>query len=315
MSGAREVVITGVGVCCNLGDDLGAMLDILRHGKNIGAFTPWEAAERYAARCRIIGAYSGDVSDAALEIGKKESRFMGRAARMALKAARIAMAQAGVERAGLAVVVGSGTGDVETHVEIREKLEATHDCKRIGPTTIPRLMASTVSANLVNVLRTTGPSFSATAACAGGNYNLLLASSLIASGHVDRALAGGVECTDIHFHAGFDAMGAYNGRDNDHPSRASMPYAADRAGFIFGEGAGILVLETRASAEARGRPSSAECSATGCRPMAKGRWSRRRRPALAPRSRWLSATRTSRPKTSTTSTPTGPPRPSATSPR
>src|SRR5207244_3197271 len=65
-------------------------------------------------------------------------------------------------------------------------------------------------------------------------------------------LAGGVEVADDHFHAGFDAMRAFNGQDNEHPARASRPYARDRAGFIFGEGAGMVVLETKADAEARG---------------------------------------------------------------
>ena len=75
---------------------------------------------------------------------------------------------------------------------------------------------------------------------------------LIGSGHCEIAVAGGCEQTDPHFHAGFDSMRAYNSEDNDHPERASRPYAADRAGFIFAEGAGIVVLEAREVAEARG---------------------------------------------------------------
>ena len=122
----------------------------------------------------------------------------------------------------------------------------------MAPTVIPRLMASTVSANLATVLESTGPSWSATAACAGGAYNLLLASQLIENGHVDVAIAGGADVADIHFHAGFDAMRAYTTVDNDRPERASRPYAADRAGFVFSEGAGVVVLETRQHAEARG---------------------------------------------------------------
>jgi len=150
------------------------------------------------------------------------------------------------------VVVGSGAGDVETHVEIQAKLESSGSMRRVLPTVVPRLMASTVSANLVNVLQTTGPSFTTSAACAGGAYNLLLAAMLIESGHTDAAVAGGCEMCDPHFHAGFDSMRAYNDEDNERPGRASRPYAADRAGFIFSEGAGIAVLETRAAAEARG---------------------------------------------------------------
>jgi 3-oxoacyl-[acyl-carrier-protein] synthase-1 len=177
---------------------------------------------------------------------------MGRAARLCLKAARTALAGSGLERRDLAVVVGTGAGDIETHIEIQRKLDETHDAKRVPPTVIPRLMASTASANLVNVLRTTGPSFSATAACAGGAWNVLLAADLIKNGHAEAALAGGAEVTNPHFHAGFDSMRAYNGKDNATPWRASRPYAADRAGFVFAEGAGVVVLETRAAALARG---------------------------------------------------------------
>lgn len=254
-----DVVVTGVGVCCNMGDDLDSILVALRAGKNV-PFERWVVAQALQARCQVIGQYHGDVSDAALGIGKKLSRFMGRGSRMALKSALAAVAQSKLfdsalphlTRRDVSVVYGAGTGDVETHIDVRRKLDETNDAKRVQPTVIPKLMASTVSANLVNVLKTTGPSFTATAACAGGAYNILLATMLIRAGHVRAAIAGGVEVCDTHFFAGFDAMGAYNGRDNDHPERASRPYAADRAGFIFSEGSGSLVLERREDAEARG---------------------------------------------------------------
>lgn len=248
-----DVVVTGAGVCCNMGDDLRVVLDRLREGQNI-PFERWQVAVDLQARCQVIGRYHGDVSDAALGLNKKLSRFMGRGSRMALKAALGALESSKLARRDIAVVFGSGTGDVDTHIEVRRKLDETRDVKRVNPTVIPRLMASTVSANLVNVLKTTGPSFTATAACSGGAYNILLASSLIQSGHATAAIAGGVEVCDPHFFAGFDAMGAYNGRDNDRPERASRPYAADRAGFIFSEGAGAVVLERREDAEARGAP-------------------------------------------------------------
>ena len=256
-----DVVVTGVGVCCNMGDDLQVIEQHLKAGTNL-PFERWPVALSLAARCQVIGQYRGDVSDAALGINKKLARFMGRGSRVLLKAAQNALSQSALfesalphlARRDVAVVVGSGTGDVETHVEVRRKLDETSDAKKVSPTVIPKLMASTVSANLVNVLRTTGPSFTATAACAGGAYNVLLASSLIKSGHVRAALAGGVEVCDSHFFAGFDAMGAYNGRDNESPERASRPYAADRAGFIFSEGSGAVVLERRDDAEQRGAP-------------------------------------------------------------
>jgi 3-oxoacyl-[acyl-carrier-protein] synthase-1 len=286
-----DVVITGVGVCCNMGDDLPSILARLREGRNV-PFERWQVAIDLQARCQVIGQYHGDVSDAALGISKKLSRFMGRGARVALKSAQIAIAQSRLfestlphlARREVAMVFGSGTGDVETHIEVRRKLDETRDVKRVSPTVIPRLMASTVSANLVNVLKTTGPSFTATAACSGGAYNILLASSLLQTGHAKAAIAGGVEVCDTHFFAGFDAMGAYNGRDNDRPERASRPYAADRAGFIFSEGSGTVVLERRADAEARGAPILGTIRASACRATAKGRWSPPRR--AAPWRRW-----------------------------
>jgi 3-oxoacyl-[acyl-carrier-protein] synthase-1 len=199
-----------------------------------------------------VGIYPNELTPALLEIEKSQARFMGRAALLALRATRLALAQSRLATRDAAVVVGSGTGDVATHQEVSSRLARSSGRAKVSPTVIPRLMSSTVSANLATVLGATGPSFNASAACAGGSYNLLLAAQLIEFGHVDSAIAGGVEIADIHFHVGFDAMRAYTSQDNDRPDRASRPYAADRAGFVFSEGAGVLVLETRAGAEARG---------------------------------------------------------------
>lgn len=247
----REVVVTGAGVLCHMGDDLPTLEGMLREGRNM-PFATYPPAVELNARCHLVGLYPGELTDDELGISKAQGRFMGRQSRLALAAARRALAQASRPGRDLAVVVGSGAGDVRTHVEIQERLDDSHNMRRILPTVVPRLMASTVSANLVNVLGTTGPSFTTSAACAGGAYNLLLAAMLVESGHCDAALAGGCEQADPHFHAGFDSMRAYNSDDNDRPDRASRPYAADRAGFIFAEGAGVVVLETRAAAEARG---------------------------------------------------------------
>jgi 3-oxoacyl-[acyl-carrier-protein] synthase-1 len=248
----REIVVTGAGVCCHFGDDLDQITADLRSGKNT-PFVTYDEAVRYGGRCQIIGLYQGELDLESLEITKQQARFMGRAPKLALKAARHALAQSGVDPAPLAVVVGSGAGDVESHREIAAKLEQ-HGMRRVSATVIPKLMASTVSANLVNALHTKGPSFTASAACSGGAYNILLAAGFIEAGIVDAAIAGGVEVADPHFFAGFDSMRAYNGQDNDHPERASRPYAKDRAGFIFSEGAGIVVLEARDAAEKRGAP-------------------------------------------------------------
>jgi 3-oxoacyl-[acyl-carrier-protein] synthase-1 len=249
----REVVVTGAGVLCHFGDDLQTIESMLREGRNT-PFTLYAPGVAMKSRCQIAGQYPGELTDADVGLTKSQGRFLGRQSRLALGAARRALAHSGLERRDVAVVVGSGAGDVATHQEIQKQLDARGDSRRVPPTVVPRLMASTVSANLVNVLHTTGPSFTTSAACAGGAYNLLLAAMLIEGGHVEAAVAGGCEVCDPHFHAGFDSIRAYNADDNEHPERASRPYAADRAGFIFSEGAGVAVLETRAAAEARGAP-------------------------------------------------------------
>src|SRR3990172_4092105 len=250
---SREIVITGAGICCRMGDDLLAIEAAAGAGRAT-PFQRWQPAVDYGARCQLIGLYPNDLSPDSLGINKQQARFMGRAALMALRAARKALEQSGIDPRDIAVVVGSGTGDVDAHVEIHTKLAQTKNAKKVSPTIVPRLMASTVSANLATILGTTGPSFTATAACAGGAYNILLAAELIEHGRVEGAIAGGVEVADIHFFAGFDSMRAYNGQDNERPERASRPYAVDRAGFIFSEGAGLVVLETRESAARRGAP-------------------------------------------------------------
>ena len=243
--------MTGAGVACHMGDDWARIETSLREGRS-EPFTRWAPALEHGTQNHLIGLYPGDLDATALGIEKAQARFMGRAALLALRATRLALAEARLPTREAAVVVGSGTGDVDTHREIAARLGRNGGSRRVPPTVIPRLMASTVSANLAAALGTTGPSFTAAAACAGGAYNLLLAAELIEHGHVEAAVAGGVEVADVHFHAGFDAMRAYTTQDNDRPERASRPFAADRSGFVFSEGAGIVVLETRDGAEARG---------------------------------------------------------------
>lgn len=247
----HDVVVTGMGVVCHMGDDLQSILGKLREGKS-EPFQRYETAAALDARCVLVGSFQGDLSDKALGVDKSVGRFMGRATRLALRASRHALEQSKADPRELAVIFGSGSGDVDTHREIAAKLEQTKSMRKVSPFAVPKIMASTVSANLVNALQARGPSATVTAACAGGAWNIAVGAMLVRSGACQRALVGGTETVDPHFHAGFDSMRAYNSADNERPEIASRPYAADREGFIFSEGAGALVIETRASAQARG---------------------------------------------------------------
>jgi 3-oxoacyl-[acyl-carrier-protein] synthase I len=247
----NDVVVTGMGVCTHMGDSLSSILGKLREGSS-EPFHRYEEAAALDARCTLIGRYPGDLSDAALGIEKSIGRFMGRASRLALRASQHALQQAQASASDVAVIFGSGSGDTDTHREISAKLEQTKSMRKVSPSVVPKIMASTVSANLVNALQSKGPSCSVTAACAGGAWNIAVGAMLLRAGACQRALVGGTESMDVHFHAGFDSMRAYNSSDNARPEIASRPYSADRAGFVFSEGAGALVLETRKSAAARG---------------------------------------------------------------
>ena len=97
---------------------------MLREGRNT-PFTLYPPGVAMNSRCQIAGQYPGELGDADLGVTKSQGRFLGRQSRLALGAARRALAQSGLERRDMAVVVGSGAGDVGTHVEIQEKLQTT----------------------------------------------------------------------------------------------------------------------------------------------------------------------------------------------
>ncbi len=249
----RDAVVTGIGVLSQVGTGIEVHREFLQNGKPCPC-SPYEPGIRARTGNRLFGRYPDALEPDDLGIGRSEARFMGRLSRLAVRAARLALDQSGVPTREMAIVVGSGKGgETETHREVAQ-LSRAEGRVRVSPVTVPRIMASTVSANLATLFRTRGPSVSATAACAGGAYNLLIAASWIREGIVEQALAGGVESADVHFHLGFDSMRAYTRVDNHRPEQASRPYAADRAGFIFGEGAGVMTLESRAAAERRGAP-------------------------------------------------------------
>ena len=246
----RDPVVTGMGLLSQVGTGISEHRDALKPGTQV-PFSVYEPGVTCQTGCQLVGAYREPLTPGDLGLERSEARFMGRMSLLAVRAARLALEQSGLPTRDLAVVVGTGTGEIATHREVVRRVDRGGRV-RVLPTTIPRIMASTVSANLATVLKTRGPSLSVTAACAGGAYNLAIAASWIREGIVDHALAGGVEAEDVHFHLGFDSMRAYTRVDNHRPEWASRPYAADRAGFIFGEGAGILALESRESAERRG---------------------------------------------------------------
>jgi len=160
------------------------------------------------------------------------------------------------ERTG--VLVGSGIGGMET-IEKQMTTLIEKGPRRVSPFMIPSLIANIAGGVIAIDLGAQGPNFSVVSACASGSHAIGEAFEMIRRGVADMIFAGGSEAavTRIGF-AGFSSMKAMSTKFNDDPSRASRPFDAERDGFVMGEGAGVLVLETKENAEKRGARVYAE---------------------------------------------------------
>ena len=153
------------------------------------------------------------------------------------------------ERTG--IIVGSGGPSTKTIVESAD-LTRTKGPKKVGPFAVPKAMSSTGSATLATWFKIKGINYSIASACATSNHCIGNAYEAIRYGKQDLMFAGGCEELDWSLSVLFDAMGAMSSNFNDRPSVASRAYDKDRDGFVIAGGAGILVLEDRERAIARG---------------------------------------------------------------
>ena len=247
----RRVAITGMGIASCLGNDLDTVSASLREGRSGIRHLP-EAAER-GLRSQVGGPVDLDL-DALID--RKLKRFMSDAAAYSYVSMRDAIADAGLDEAQVShprtgLIAGSGGGSSHWQVETADLLREK-GVRKVGPYMVPRTMCSTVSANLATAFRIKGVSYSIGAACATSAHCIGAAADLIRHGAQDIVFAGGGE--DLHWTMSvmFDAMGALSSSYNDTPEKASRPYDAGRDGFVIGEGAVMLVIETLASAKARG---------------------------------------------------------------
>ena len=146
------------------------------------------------------------------------------------------------ERTG--VLVGSGIGGMET-IEKQMTTLIERGPRRVSPFMIPSLIANIAGGVIAIDLGAQGPNFSVVSACASGSHAIGEAFHMMQRGLADVIFAGGSEAavTRIGF-AGFSSMKAMSTKFNDNPSQASRPFDAERDGFVMGEGAGVLVLET-----------------------------------------------------------------------
>ncbi|MBI2763993.1 MAG: beta-ketoacyl-ACP synthase II [Chloroflexi bacterium] len=257
---APRVVVTGMGALSALGNSVAATWDGLVAGRSgirtIQGFDPSRLASRIAGEVQGF--------DASHVLDRKDVRRTDRYIQFGLVAAREALDQAGfpgrlegelAERTG--VILGSGLGGVTTLFD-NVLVMAERGPDRISPFFIPMGIANVGAGQVAIAFGPTGPNFATVSACATGAHAIGEAWETIRRGDADVMLAGGMEAA-IHeaVLGGFASMKALSTRNED-PVAASRPFDEARDGFVIGEGAGVLILETLAHAEARGAEPLAE---------------------------------------------------------
>ncbi|MDD8044953.1 MAG: beta-ketoacyl-ACP synthase II [Verrucomicrobiota bacterium] len=260
----HRVVVTGIGVISALGEDLPTFWSNLTAGKSgIRPITRFDATD-YTSRI------AGEVVDFDPNryMDPKLARKTARFTQMAVAASNMALQDAGLKigenadplRTG--VFVGSGVGGIEV---IEEQIITMHTRgpKRISPFFVPMMIAN-MGAGVVGIeTGAKGPNLAIVSACASGAHALGEAMNLLRCGRAEVMLSGGAEAAvSPSGIGGFCALRALSQR-NDEPERASRPFDKDRDGFVMGEGAAMLVLETLEHALARGARIYAEFAGFG----------------------------------------------------
>ncbi len=250
-----RVVVTGMGTVSPLGNDLPTTWQGIVSGKSgVGPITKFDASEFKTTIAAEVRHFD------------PEEHFLARDARrtdpfvqFALVAAREALAQAGLTAdsfaGGLgertAVIIGSGIGGMSTITE-QNRVLWERGPGRVSPFLIPMILPESAASMVAIEYGLKGPNMAVTSACATGANAIGEAYRMIQHGRADISVCGGSEAGVIEIAlAGFGAMRAISVR-NDEPERASRPFDRERDGFVIGEGAGILVLESLEHALARG---------------------------------------------------------------
>jgi 3-oxoacyl-[acyl-carrier-protein] synthase II len=254
------VVITGLGAITPVGADVASTWDSLLAGRSGVTRLTEDWASELPAR---IAAWAA--ADPATLVDRVQARRLDRCEQFALVAAREAWADAGtpeVEPERLGVVVSSGIGGVASTLAAYDTLREK-GWQRLSPYTVPMLMPNGSAGWIGIELGARAGVHTTVSACASGAEAIGYGMEMIRSGRADVVLAGGTEAAIIPLNiAAFAAMRALSTR-NDEPERASRPFDKGRDGFVLGEGAGMVVLESAAHAASRGATVHAIAAGVG----------------------------------------------------
>jgi 3-oxoacyl-[acyl-carrier-protein] synthase II len=259
----NRVVITGLGCISPVGNDVeSAWQNIVDGISGVGLITQFNAEEYKTRIAAEVKEFDGNE-----RFGRREARRMDIVSQYALAAAIQAVENANLQitdsnRDQIGAVIGTGIGGIGTLYENMETLMKQGPL-RVSPFLIPRMLPDTPGGMIAIHLGIRAINFAVVTACATGTNALGEATEIIRRGQADVMLAGGTEAAIVPIAmAGMNVMGALSTR-NDDPTRASRPFDAQRDGFVMGEGAAVLVLESLAHAQNRGARILAEISGYG----------------------------------------------------
>jgi 3-oxoacyl-[acyl-carrier-protein] synthase II len=256
-----SVVVTGLGATTPLGGDVASTWESLLAGRSGARKLPADWTDvplpvQIAAPAAV---------DPATVLDRVQARRLDRCEQLAIVAAREAWADAGspeVDQDRLAVVVSSGIGGVASTIAAYDTMNAK-GWQRLSPYTVPMLMPNGSAGWIAIELGARAEVHTTVSACASGAEAIGYAIDMIRAGRADVVLAGGTEAAIIPLNvAAFAAMRALSTR-NDEPERASRPFDRGRDGFLLGEGAGIVVLESAEHAARRGATVHAIAAGVG----------------------------------------------------
>lgn len=257
----KRIVVTGMGVVSCFGNDVDTFYQNLLAGKSgITSITEFPCEDYPTRFAGIINNFeTGEYMD------KKQARRVDKCIAYTMVAGKKALENAGLKNESLdrlqktrcGILIGSGMGGMTVFADgVQTLIEKGQ--RKVSPFFVPYILTNMSGAMLGIDIGFMGPNYSISTACATSNYSIISAAHHIHKGDADLMLAGGVEAAILPMGlAGFCACKALSQR-NDAPEKASRPWDRDRDGFVMGEGAGVLVLESLEHALARGATILAE---------------------------------------------------------
>ena len=249
----KRVVVTGIGTITSLGIGIEPFWENILAGKSgidsVTSFDVTDYPSKVGSEVREFNA--GDYMD------PKEARRNDRYTHFSVAATRLALSDASMDTTKfdsdrIGVLVGSGIGGMLT-IQTQSRRLYEMGPRKVSPFMIPSLIANIASGVIAIEIGARGPNYGLVSACSTATHAIGESFRILRDGDADVMVAGGSEAaiTELGY-AGFCSMKAMSTSYNDDPSRASRPFDQGRDGFVMGEGAGVLVLETLEHAEARG---------------------------------------------------------------